>query len=326
MIILIKPIMMHSTTNKLWCIAVIIGFVCAAIFVAGCVAPEEKGKPSRKHARELRVQYEDIVTVDYTGRFKTDNGQMVVFDTTFESVGTNKSISKSLTFDPDKRYGSIDINVGRGDITPNKGFDDELIGMREGETKVFTVYPDKAWGTPVEALIRTIPLEEYVPLYETLTITEFEKHYPDEVQEVGVTLTHYFWNWTIYIEDITEDTITILNDPYGKVTEADQEPLIVRAYGYSWDTMIVAVSSADARITVRHLPTSAIINTVIDSDDLAVYNKSFDNIADLRTEANQPRATEGIIEAITHGIRINFNHEPVGKILEYEVTVIKIAR
>ena len=74
----------------------------------------------------------DTITVHYTGRF--ENGK--IFDT---SVG-------GLPFK---------FTVGTGRII--KGFDDAVIGMKEGEKKAVTITPDKSYGTWRDDLVIDIP-------------------------------------------------------------------------------------------------------------------------------------------------------------------------
>ncbi len=74
----------------------------------------------------------DTITVHYTGRF--ENGK--IFDT---SVG-------GLPFK---------FTVGTGRII--KGFDNAVIGMKEGEKRTVTITPDMSYGTWREDLIIDIP-------------------------------------------------------------------------------------------------------------------------------------------------------------------------
>jgi FKBP-type peptidyl-prolyl cis-trans isomerase 2 len=254
---------------------------------------EEKAKKKVK----LVVEKGDKITVDYTGRFIDGR----VFDTSIEEIGKNESIPKSITFDPDKSYKPLTFTVGSGEMI--EGFDEGVVGMRVGETRTITVPPHKGYGSPDPALIKSIRLTEALPLYEYMSKSDFESKYPGEVLEVGVTTEHHFWGWHVVIEEVTGDNVTLRHDPeWGMEVEV-----------LPWRTVVVSISSEQARIVVEHKPTEEVFQVAIDPGLLAEYNNTFAEFSE-----------KGIVKSIEDEIVIDFNKEVVGKTLIFEVTVISI--
>ncbi len=112
----------------------------------------------------MPVEKHDFVRVDYIGRL---NGQ--VFDTSLEDIA-----KKEGAHNPQRRYAPLVVSVGDGDVV--KGFDDALLGMKEGETKSVTIPPAKGYGDRDPKLIKIIP------------ITVFKKHEIMPVPGMIVTL------------------------------------------------------------------------------------------------------------------------------------------
>ncbi len=93
------------------------------------------------------VQDGDNVTVNYFGGLPTGE----LFDTSMEAIGTDADLPAISEFE----YGQADrsgrferayrpLTITVGDMI--EGFNEALIGMRVGETKVVTIPPEKAYG------------------------------------------------------------------------------------------------------------------------------------------------------------------------------------
>jgi len=95
------------------------------------------------------VKSGDTVQVDYTGKF--ENG--TVFDTSIEEVAKEAGI-----YNEQREYVPLNITVGSGQVI--EGFDEGLIGMKEGEEKNLTIPPEKAYGEYNESWVQSIPLED----------------------------------------------------------------------------------------------------------------------------------------------------------------------
>jgi FKBP-type peptidyl-prolyl cis-trans isomerase 2 len=83
------------------------------------------------------VKKGDVVKLTYT--ITDDNGKII------------NSSKKS-------KDGVVKIRLGVGQIIP--GFENEIIGMEEGESKTFTLPPDKSFGEFDPLLVEKIPLKD----------------------------------------------------------------------------------------------------------------------------------------------------------------------
>ena len=116
----------------------------------------------------------DMVECNYIGAF-TDGR---VFDTSLIDVAyDNVTYPKSLQFTlrPENGYTPYSFNVGSG--TTIEGWQDAVIGMTVGQTKVVKIAPDKAYGEkdPNKISVENITVE--VPMYVTLDLAVFNERY-----------------------------------------------------------------------------------------------------------------------------------------------------
>ncbi|MDI9395061.1 MAG: peptidylprolyl isomerase [Euryarchaeota archaeon] len=112
----------------------------STILISGCTGNEiGEGRA---------VKSGDTVQVDYTG--KLENG--TVFDTSIEEVAKKAGI-----YDARREYIPLNFTVGSGQVI--EGFDEGLIGMKEGEEKKLTIPPEKAYGEYNESWVQAVPLE-----------------------------------------------------------------------------------------------------------------------------------------------------------------------
>lgn len=95
------------------------------------------------------VESGDTVQVDYVGRL--ENG--TVFDTSIEEVAQEEGI-----YNQERDYSPLTFTVGTGQII--EGFDEAVIGMKEGEEKTVTIPPEEAYGEYNESWVQVVPLEE----------------------------------------------------------------------------------------------------------------------------------------------------------------------
>ncbi|MBI4451171.1 peptidylprolyl isomerase [Candidatus Woesearchaeota archaeon] len=54
---------------------------------------------------------------------------------------------------------SVDVEAGNGAVI--KGFDEALLGMKEGEEKTISVKPEDAYGNIDERLVRAVPKKDF---------------------------------------------------------------------------------------------------------------------------------------------------------------------
>lgn len=95
------------------------------------------------------VKSGDTVQVDYVIKF--ENG--TVFDTSIEDVAKEAGI-----YNAQRAYVPLNITVGSGQVI--EGFDEGLIGMKEGEEKTLTIPPEKAYGEYNESWVQAVPLKD----------------------------------------------------------------------------------------------------------------------------------------------------------------------
>jgi len=88
----------------------------------------------------------DVVHVDYIG--KLENG--TVFDTSLETEAKNAGLP------PRSSYAQLTFTLGAGQMI--KGFDDAVVGMREGEAKTVTLPPELAYGNREDRNVIVFPI------------------------------------------------------------------------------------------------------------------------------------------------------------------------
>ncbi len=118
----------------------------AMILLSGCV--------------EKTVKSGDKISVDYVGSL--ENGK--VFDTSIESVAKENNILIT-----GREYKPLNFTVGKGGVI--KGFDEDVVGMKVGETKTLTIPPEKGYGPINPELLQAIPVIEIAPATRTLPAT-----------------------------------------------------------------------------------------------------------------------------------------------------------
>lgn len=88
------------------------------------------------------------VTVDYVGSF--ENGTL--FDTSIAEEAQKAGLAVPPNLQP------LVFTVGDGSVI--KGFDEAVLGMREGESKSVTIPPEKGYGQPSSENVVTINASE----------------------------------------------------------------------------------------------------------------------------------------------------------------------
>ncbi|MBN1165834.1 MAG: FKBP-type peptidyl-prolyl cis-trans isomerase [Methanospirillaceae archaeon] len=155
------------------CLSLAILFVTVGcIMTAGCTGTEPAPLSDIKQQVSIGVpvpgtdpsgaQAGDNVTVDYVG--KLDSGD--IFDT---SIGR----------------GPLVFSLGDGTMIP--GFEKAIYGMKQNETKTFTIPFDEAYGPRMEELVIEVPMEK-IELPEGVEIKPGDKLWNGfmEVQVVDI--------------------------------------------------------------------------------------------------------------------------------------------
>jgi FKBP-type peptidyl-prolyl cis-trans isomerase 2 len=113
----------------------------AAFLLAGCV--------SQNGGSDLKAQKGDNVSVDYLGTL--DDGS--VFDTSIQSEAVKAGLPARPSYEP------LEFTVGAGQMI--KGFDDAVVGMKEGDEKTVKLPPSQAYGEKRKDLIIDVPKTQF---------------------------------------------------------------------------------------------------------------------------------------------------------------------
>jgi FKBP-type peptidyl-prolyl cis-trans isomerase 2 len=136
---------------------ILILLAAVMLLFSGCIA-QNSGNQSTGNQNQNTgntVKTGDNVSVDYTGSV---NGK--IFDTSIDSVAKENNLSVS-----NRTYKPIQFTVGKGQFI--KGFEEGIIGMKLGESKMLTIPPEKGYGPKNPLLIQTIPVIQRVPIVRT---------------------------------------------------------------------------------------------------------------------------------------------------------------
>lgn len=109
----------------------------------------------QKTENQKTIKIGNNVSVNYIGSL---NGK--VFDTSIGKIARENNL-----YIPNKTYMPTRFTVGKGQII--KGFEENIIGMKVGESKTFVTPPEKAYGQKNPRLVQTIPIIQYVPITRT---------------------------------------------------------------------------------------------------------------------------------------------------------------
>jgi FKBP-type peptidyl-prolyl cis-trans isomerase 2 len=253
----------------------------------------------------LRIQQGDAASLDYTGYFEETG---LVFDTSDESVAKdNASWPKAVSFhgmpaggpwQPNLR--PIEFDIGEGDRRAVPGFEQGLLGLAAGESRVLTIPFELAYGPMDPALLEAKPLQEPVPVHTTMSAAEFESTYGSPPFS-GMNVTDPFWQWDAYAS-VAGTIVTVTNSP----SVGD----IVRPYG-AWDAQVAAIDDAanegEGIIWVSHRLAEADEHRVGGKHEgRAFYLSDVDSAAETYT--------------------LNFNREVVGRTLVFIVKIVSVSR
>ncbi len=308
------------------CLAAIVLIIVAIVSALAYNWYNENYSQSEGSKEKVLVVKEGVgVKFDYTLRIRTgnDNSKNPVFATSLPSVADDDSIPKTTTFSEILGEGPLEP-LGNAEKVPvredtlkvvfGEGLYYGIMGMKEGETRTIFVDADEGVVQSNKSLVRTIPIYDTFPLYESIPKFNFESEYPNELPlKEGQTFSHNYWGWTIEIEEVNEDYILLKHDPvYGSSLDL-----------FPWNATIDEVSSAKETFTIRHRVTDDLLQRVIDAEVLMKYNESYKEISPAQVGQEQP-PLPGIIISIDEGIVIDFNKEIAGKNLIFKISMLEI--
>jgi FKBP-type peptidyl-prolyl cis-trans isomerase 2 len=268
--------------------------VASAVFIGYFLAtlpPASTGPPDT-------AEMGDVVEVDYIGFF--DDGR--VFDTSIEEVAKDDAAyPKALSFQLRDTYRPLEFLIGGQETPVIKGFEEGIIGMREGEVRVIEVPPEKGYGLADPTKIEVRPLLEELTQYEVLAVADFEEIF-DRSPEQGMVFRHPRWTWNVTVITLEEDFVTLMHLP--------EQGMVIRPYG-AWEAKVVEVDSSAneglGRIAVLHLLDEDHVNAVQAEDERGTF-----------------RVVDVDLEKGTY--TVDYNREVVGRTLFFRVWLLEITR
>lgn len=178
----------------------------ASILLSGCIDQQKT------------VKMGDNVSVDYIGSLK-DTGK--VFDTSIQSVADEKGLSI-----PGRQYKPLKFTLGKKQVI--EGFNDGVIGMKVGQTKIIDIPPEK--GYPVDpSMIQSIPIIEEFPATRNFSkdleipVLQFERTFGSN-HTVGEKVMFPNTNVNATIKNITSNVLLSLDITVGYVISSSGAP------------------------------------------------------------------------------------------------------
>ncbi len=281
--------------------------VCAALI--GYVLYSEMG--ASKAQSSPAIVAGDQVEMNYIGW--TPEGR--VFDTSIYSVATNNAVyPKSLTFTLRDKTSYVPFNMTAGNYGSGgtiKGFALGVIGLREGDHVTIDVLPGEGYAVQAN-MTRWQPLVQEVPILDVMSESDFESHFKTTPFPMAI-LPHYFWQWNVQVVEIFQGMVTIKNLPtVGEFVYPFGNPNDV-SNPAGWPVEVLSYDVPNQVIKIEHhLSADAVYNvkgTDIDGRTLIVTNYNAQN---------------GTFQVGKSDSTTGYNAEIAGRLLEFEVTIIKI--
>lgn len=212
------------------------------------------------------VKVGDNISIDYIGR--TEDGK--IFDTSIGSVAKQNGI-----FVQGGNYIPLKFKVGNGEVI--EGLDQDVIGMRVGDNRTFTVPPEKGYGPIDPSKITVIPIIQNIP--NTLTFpriievpaVQFEMTFgfnhstgndvriPDS--NINLTVKNIGTNVSLAYNLTVGETIVQKGAPWNRTVlsisntsvtlkEDAEKNSVVKLQNAPWNSTVVDVNSTN--ITLKH--------------------------------------------------------------------------
>lgn len=264
----------------------------------------------------------DTVQMHYVGRLRDNRvyDEERIFDTSYEAIPDEDSPMYTLTFDDRERGEPFEFTLGEGQVI--QGWEDNVRGMEEGESKTFFVRPEKGYGEASDDLIFQIDKTETIPMKEEMSQEEFMDIYGEEYGEPAknMQLEDSFWGWEKIITSVRRGRVTLRHDPeFGEA---------YNSYGEEdWYSEVISIdSSADGgqgTIEVQHeLKESTLVN----STHISFHREEMADVPQIRENEGQSPDDVGIAFEEDGKINIDFNDEVVGQTLIFDVELINIEK
>ncbi|MBS3816810.1 MAG: FKBP-type peptidyl-prolyl cis-trans isomerase [Candidatus Thermoplasmatota archaeon] len=305
---------------KKWISLLVIAIVVIALSVGGILGAREFYFKEKESDDDMKTaENGDNVKIHYTGMLKDErvyNGWRV-FDTSYEKIPEIKDPKFTMTYNSERERGDpFNFTLGQGDVI--EGWDENVKGMEEGESRVFEVPPEKGYGKKSDELIFEVNKTETVAVYQTIDRETFQNDYGQPA--TNMVVEDKFWGWEKVVISVEQDTVQVRNDPdVGDVYNAYSEE--------GWTSEVLSIDSnangGEGLIEVQHELNKP---TVVDSERLGDHEQRFEGIPNLKQRNGQTANGEGIAMNDEGKIVIDFNDEVTGTTLVFRVEVVSIVK
>jgi len=299
---------------KKWTSILIIAIIVIGLSTGGVLTAREFY--FREDDEEVRrAQVGDTVEIHYVGRLRNPDvyDGLRIFDTSYDTIPGVESPRFTLTYDERERGEPFEFTLGEGVI---EGWNENVKGMREGESKRFSVPPEKGYGHASEDLIYQIPKTETVPVYQRMPAEEFREKFGEP--SINMVVEDQFWGWEKTVISVGADVVRLRHEP----------DVGDRYNSYSEEGLITEVkdidSSADGGRGEISLENTVTKPTVVNSEHLSQHDERFREIPQIKGREGQSQDGQGIVIPNENDITVDFNDEVVGRTLFFEVEVLSI--
>lgn len=142
-----------------------------------------------------RVEEGSLVSADYT--LYLEDG--TVYSTSVESIGVAAGLGEA-------DYTPLNFTVGNGELIA--GFEEELLGLREGSKKKFTLTPDRAYGYRSDESLREFNRDINLTRYSNISIESYEKAFKN-VPKIGEKVKLPGLGWNFEVVSVSSDQVML---------------------------------------------------------------------------------------------------------------------
>lgn len=285
------------------------GFLIFGAPLTGMVtAPTEPAETTPSESGEI-AESGDLVKVRYVGKLESGD----VFDTNVASVAKEAGIVRDS-------HPLLEFTVEGAQVI--EGFDEAVLGMKEGEKKTVTIPPEKAYGPSDPELITEIPREQRMNRTEVISL---KTEMPSDqflpifgMKSVGEVVSIPNSTVEYRVNSITDTSVIIVAEV--EKGKSYQFP------GTQWSSLVLEIAGDQAAI--RHNPVEGKIDTGVGTADIKVTDTEIIITSNPSVGVYVPTAYGYAIitEVGSEFITIDFNHELAGKTLTFDIELIEIIK
>ncbi len=262
------------------------------------------------------IEMGDTITVHYTGWLRDDRiyDNRRIFDTSLDVLHEETVV----TFQERTRGDPFTFTVGTGVID---GWSEGVLGMKEGQTVILDIPPEKAYDTRTEELIYQVDKTEYLTMHETVSVDDFLQEH-NVFPKINMVVQDSFWTWDKRVISVGNEFVDLIHEP-----EVGQYYYAYSQDGTGWSTKVVSLDSSansgDGEIVVEH---HVDIRTVVSSNHLEKHDARFGDILSIKSGVGQSSQPKGVVVETDDNIVIDFNEEVAGRSLTFKITVLEITK